>query len=276
MTHLSPNAGGFSNARRAALLTKCFCVLLAFAGLQQAALLGAEPGAAKRERQNVGTQATPARVYRYTDNDGRTHYVGSPNQIPSRFRSDDNAVELAHIRTHRDIGDGLRAEALSTLERATLSEQLDAVRRDLLEIPLCTELREQASNRSAIATRLWQEHPHLLVLGSLALCLILLSRRMAHWLPAGQWSRLLTFMLPALLLIAACASGVRQATSIARSLRSDAAPCDPGLPLADGTSSEGVTQRQSLISRLRTAAHHRDQATADVVEATIREHYRAR
>ena len=252
-------------------------LLLALLGLHFPGQLRAEPGVQGRGEEGAKRAAEGnTSVYRYTDDQGRTHFVGSLNQVPSRFRTANNTVDLSHINTHSDIGDGLHAEALSTLERVALSERLDAVRGDLVGLPLCADLRAKASSPTARVVRLWQDHPHLVVLGALALCLLLLSRRMAEWLPAGQWSRLLAFMLPALVLVAAFATGVRQAASIARDLRADAEPCDPGLDLADGASSDGVTQRQDLVSRLRTAAHRRDQATADVVEATIRQHYRTR
>lgn len=155
----------------------------------------------------AGTAQQP--IYRYTNQAGRVVYTNIADDVPLDQRGAAR-VDLSRVSVNAAIGNELNAR---------LAEE----HRALAASPYCRELEHAAAKPEL--QRLWDEHPVPITCGAILAALILLTPKMLRSVHPPAWARVLSKVLPALLVVGGVMWGMQTAQRQVAALRARLEPC---------------------------------------------------
>lgn len=152
-----------------------------------------------------------APIYGYVNAQGRAVFVDDLSKLPAEHREEAREVDLSHVSLNLELGAELDAAVDRELARLSGSEP-------------CREARAEAREPGWRQT--WERHGHLIGIGAIALLLVLTAPWVMRRVDPPQWGRVLTLVLPVLLLLAIVTHTVQRASETIRETRELADLCD--------------------------------------------------
>lgn len=189
----------------------------------------------------------PQQLYKYKTKDGRTAYTNILDEVPPDQRAG-HKVDLSHVTLNTSVGNDL-------------NKRLATEHKVLAASPYCKEL-EQAATKTELE-QLWDDHAVTIVCGGLIAILILLTPTMLRTVHPPEWARVLTKMIPALLVVGGAMYGMQTANKKVLETRKRLKPCLSETFDGLGQSADPAGERLSLIDQLKRDIERAQSASAE-------------
>jgi hypothetical protein len=217
---------------------RAFTTALLLAGLLWLAPASAQR---KQEPQAVPAQppgnAAPQQLYKYKTKSGRIAYTNILDEVPLDQRTK-HEVDLSHVTLNTDVGNDLNQQKQLAVEH----EQLAAS-------PYCKQLEQVAAKTEL--EQLWDDHPVTIVCGALVALLILMTPTMMRKVHPPEWARVLTKVIPALLVVGGTMYGMQTANKKIVESRKRVKPCLSETFDGLDQSKDPAAERVNLIEELK-------------------------
>lgn len=204
-------------------------------------LAGAVPSSTHAEPKPRTKESAPApmpqQLYKYKTKSGRVAYTNILDEVPLDQRQG-HEVDLSHVSLNTEIGNELNQRA-----------QQEREHRQLAATPYCKELKAAATKTEL--EQLWDDHPIPITCAVLIALLIVMTPTMMRSVHPPEWARVLTKVIPALLLVGGAMYGMQMANKKIAQTRKLLKPCLSETFASLDQSQDPAAERLTLIEQLR-------------------------